>query len=509
MMNMTRTKVAPASSIWALSLFTCIIICVSAVVCIWAWAGSTTSVPLAPTVVLKVETGRPSNTFRPGAVGLSLEALELDTNHFDSNHSHLVRLMRLLGPSVLRLGGNSVDLSWWTSSDESPPNWATNTITPADLHALYGLLSATGWRVLLGVDLGHFEPARAANEAYYAQKVFGARLLGIEIGNEPSSYAAKTHELRPPNYGLGAYLNEAKAYRHAISMTAPGVAIYGPALGVRTSWLAQMGTAASMFSEITQHYYPTSTCSVTSFSTLQTTNAVLLSLSVRQQEDEILGRLTHASAITGRPTRIGETNGFSCGGSTSPNAQIASALWALDWALRAGRSGVRGLNFHGRFGACNTDDDSPICATNEGAASAGDVMARPEYYGLLAARQLEGGQFVPLRETTRHPVPDLTTWATIAPNHTLTIAIDDLAIRGPSQPVSLSIPGYTAGTTETLIGPLEGARGDITFGGVPVTSSGTWRPRLVNLVRTRQSFRVVVHPASAIIVTLHRKSSHG
>ena len=103
-------------------------------------------------------------------MGLSTEASELETDHLSAAHDRLVRLMRLLGPSVLRIGGNSVDLSWWDSDGEPPPPWATSTVTPADLATLRGLLTATGWRVLLGVDLGHFEPVRAADEARYARR---------------------------------------------------------------------------------------------------------------------------------------------------------------------------------------------------------------------------------------------------------------------------------------------------------------------------------------------------
>ena len=124
--------------------------------------------------------------------------------------------MRLLGPSVLRVGGNSVDLSWWTSNGEPPPPWATSTVTPADLSALRGLLTATGWRVLLGVNLGHFEPSRAVDEARYAKRILGKSLLGIEIGNEPDDFGKKP-KLRAPTYSVGEYLQEADAYSQALS----------------------------------------------------------------------------------------------------------------------------------------------------------------------------------------------------------------------------------------------------------------------------------------------------
>jgi hypothetical protein len=469
--------------------------------CAWVWARSADGVPLAPTATLAVDMGQPGHEFAPGAVGLSVEAEELSTGRLSARHYGLVRLMRLLGPSVLRVGGNSVDFSWWTSSGESAPTWATSTITPADLTALRGLLTATGWRVLLGVDLGHFEPARAAEEAHYAREIFGRSLLGVEIGNEPNGYASKRVGLRSSLYGVGEYLREAEAYRRALIETTPGLALYGPAAG-GTLWLAQMGTAARMFTELTQHYYPIKTCSITALPlNSRPTAAELLSPKVRQGEDEILQTLVLAGSITGRPVRIGETNSVGCSGSAYASPQFAGALWSLDWALRTASDGVEGLNFHGTLGVCSSFSYSPICAPSRAAAQAGDVTAQPEYYGLLAARQLEGGRFVPTRLIAADPLPDLTTWATLAPEGTVRIAIDNLATTGLAQPVSISISGYRA-TEEALIGPAIEASSGITLAGVSVNGEGRWRSRPAKQLHGRHAVRIVMRPTSAVIITL-------
>jgi len=450
-------------------------------------------------------------------VGLSLDAHELGTDHLNANHPSLVRLMRLLGPSVLRIGGGSVDFSWWTSSGEPPPPWATNTVTPADLSALHGLLSATGWRVLLGVDLGHFEPARAADEARFAREILGADLLGIEIGNEPNSYNRDKVVLRPSTYGVGEYVHEAEAYRQALGTAAPGVAIYGPAAG-KARWLSEMGATARMFTELTEHYYPTGTCPNAPSSTAlnapsstvlpQPTSAELLSPAVRQQENETLNALAQAGAIAGRSTRIGETGTGACGGNSSASPVFASALWSLDWALRAGSSGVKGLNFHGHLGICGSYNQSPICAPSTEAAQVGDVTPQPEYYGLLAASQLEGGRFVPTRLDAPHPLPNLTTWATLAPSGTVRIAIDNLATTGLAQPLSITASGYTA-TEEPLAGPSAEARSGIDLGATPVTDTGKWQSRPARLLGRGHSFHVIIRPASAVIVTLHPSHSRG
>lgn len=100
-----------------------VLIVLVGVACTYAWTRSAATVPTLPgtTPILKVDTKQPGNVFDHGAVGLSVDANELDSGDLSANHPSLVHLMRLIGPSVLRIGGDSVDESWWTSNDEPPP----------------------------------------------------------------------------------------------------------------------------------------------------------------------------------------------------------------------------------------------------------------------------------------------------------------------------------------------------------------------------------------------------
>jgi hypothetical protein len=405
--------------------------------------------------------------------------------------------MRLLGPAVLRIGGNSVDTSWWTSNGEPPPIWATGTVTPADLLVLHGLLAATGWRVLLGVNLGHFEPARAADEVHYARAILGGELMGVEIGNEPNAYGNRKDNLRSPTYGVSEYFYEAEAYYKAISTTAPGTPVDGPAWTQQTPWLANIVAFAHTFVELTLHYYPVNNCpaSTPSNAVFPPTTTELLSPAVRQQENEALAVFSHAGAVTGRPIRIGETGSGGCSGNAYASPVFASALWSLDWTLRAASSGIQGLNFHGHLGICGPYNQSPVC----------ELAAQPEYYGLLAARQLEGGRFVPTQvvaPATPETPPNLTTWATLTPDRTVKVVIDNFATESPAQLVSISVPDYTAVNEEALVASAAGARNKIALGAAPVNLEGRWRPKPVRLLGLRRPLRVVVQPASAVIVTL-------
>jgi hypothetical protein len=283
--------------------------------------------------------------------------------------------------------------------------------------------------------------------------------------------------------------------------------VFGPALSA-TRWLTKMGTAASMFTQITQHYYPINTCPAVPPSSPRITAVELLSPAVRQEENKTLEALHLAGIVAGRSTRIGETNSVACSGEDDANPAFAGALWSLDWALRAADSGVKGLDFHGELDVCDSYSESPICAPASKAAKVGDVTAQPEYYGLLAARQLEGGRFIPTSLVAPGPLPNITTWATLTSSGTIRIVIDNLAIDGLPQPVSVVASGYAA-TGEKLIAPSIGASTGITLSDTTVTVEGHWHPRLVSLLDTGRTVRVIVPPASAVIVTLRLKRSRG
>jgi hypothetical protein len=454
--------------------------------------------------------------FAPGAVGLSVETNQLATQNLDANHKSLVELMRRLGPGTLRIGGDSLDYSWWTSDGELPPAWATSIVTPADLVTLRALLAATGWRAILGIDLGHFEPSRAANEALVATDILGSRLLGLEIGNEPDAYADNQVKLRPSSYGVNNYLEELTAYSKAIHTVAPTVDLYGPDLSSQAGpgsssqeWLSALAQDKSTpLDAITQHYYPTSysvSSDLCKGSPLPTA-LDLLSPQVREQENTILQTLVDTGQMADRETRITETNTTSsCDISGGPDTSpvFASALWSLDWILRSVSAGVAGLNFHGNLGICAPDTFSPICAPSKSALNRGQVTARPEYYGLLAARKLEGGYFVPVRISGQYPLEGLTAYATVHPHNVITLAIDNFATEGQASLI-LRVPGYEKAVSESLVAPSVNATNGVTFGRASLNSTGVIRPTEARLPRVDGTFQIKLAPTSAVIIKLQR-----
>jgi len=470
-------------------------------------SGSVKGAALAHT--LTVSAGKPGRMFAPGTIGLSIEAEELATRDLHASHESLVALMRLLGPAVLRVGGNSLDRSWWTSDAEPAPGWATSVITPTDLANLRELLAAADWQVILGVDLGHFDAARAADETRAAVNILGSRLVGIELGNEPDLYSSSSVKLRGDDYNASTYLKEVSAYSSAIHEVSAAMPLYGPELSPPTSWLTPIAVETPMpFAVLTEHYYSTSYnrplggCKGTPLPTAPE----LLSEQVRERENAIIRTLVSAGELAHRPTRISETNSTaSCDDSGGPDTGpvFASALWSLDWALRAANAGVGGLNFHGYFGLCAPGSYSPICAPTNAAEARGQVAAHPEYYGLLAARELEGGRFLPVEIDGQNSAEELTAYATEHDHNVVTLVIDNLAINGPTS-IVLRVPGYRTATSETLAGPSINATRGVTLGHASFNAAGMLRPKRAKIPGLRGVFRLKLAPTSAVVITLRR-----
>ncbi|MGC1462549.1 MAG: hypothetical protein WA802_10135 [Terracidiphilus sp.] len=326
--------------------------------------------PTGPvTQALLSVTGDSAGTIGSGFAGLSYEKSSMCEPLFGSANADLVGLFELLGPGVLRVGGNSVDQCVWT------PKGAGRTakqIAPADVDALAGFLKEAGWQCIYGINLGGAAtgattPELAAAEVAYVAQKLGSSLLGIEIGNECDGYGA-TGSYYAGNWSLAQFEALWNQFRSAIQVAAPGVPITGPASGSNVAaWTVPFTQAATRknLSLTTQHYYRgDGHSSASSAANLISPDANL---------PKALGMLSAASQATGVPFRIGECNSYFNGGAPGVSNSYASALWVIDFLFNCAQGGATGVNLHGG----STNSYTPI-ADNNGAV----IGARPEFYGL-------------------------------------------------------------------------------------------------------------------------------
>jgi hypothetical protein len=421
----------------------------------------------APDVTITVGTGNGA-LLRDDFIGLSFEADVIASPALTAGN--LAQYLRTLGPGVMRFGGNFVDKTFWTSRGETAPSWAVATLTPADLERLNNLATSSGWRVLLGVNLKHRDPARAADEAAHAKRILGDRLGGIQIGNEPNYYSG---------YSKAQLWADFQAYRTAIQRAVPGLGVMGPetgrvtaAVGWLTDFAARQKAAGVSISALTTHYYPA--CAKSGAVTIGT----LLSEGYRNGERARAQLLADQAAGLGVPGLMDEANSVSCEGKDGVSDTFASALWAIDFEHLVAQTGVRGLYFHSAIARCGGPKPlykayTPFCAPTDADARAGRLRAQPEYYGLLMLQQVGTGNFQPVENTSTARVRAYA----LRRDGRLRLVLVNVQDPATSRPLITTVRlggTYTQGNLVRLTGPGLAAKTGITLGGHVVGRDGTF-----------------------------------
>lgn len=421
----------------------------------------------------------------PGFVGLSFGAATVAQDNYES--TDLGGYLRTLGHTgVIRIGGNSGDTTFWTSTGEPAPSWATSgTITPDKLQHLATIVRNAGWKVILAVNLKQPDPARAADEAKYARQIFGDSLLAIEIGNEPNFY-----------YGsVAAYYTDFESYVAAIEQAVPGVGITGPdAETNHSSWLgafAALEAGHPDVAEVSDHTYPASACGNST-----ATIPELLGPGSVQYETANAQAALSAAAQLGVPAAMTETNSAVCAGTPGVSDAFASALWALDYSLLIAQQGIVNADFMGGTNAAGCDPYTPLCPTT------GDLTVRPIYYGMLATELAGTGRFAALDNPD---AADVRAYA-VRHGHRLTVVLDnvqDPATNGATT-VTLNLGGdfrsgrLTALTTSSSAGLS--ATTDITLGGQQVGPHGAFPPPQSTPVSVHNQTATVTVPAGSAAI---------
>ena len=300
---------------------------------------------------------------------------------FTGTNANLIALFKLIGPSILRIGGNSVDRNVWTPSGAGQ---TAGQIAPSDVNALAAFVKAAGWQCLYGINLGGAgpvpytsgsvvaatTPALAAEEIAYAYQAFGSSLFGFEIGNECDLYGSSY--FTGATWNLSTFEALWTQFRTAIVAQTPAAASLctGPAdAGSESSWTVPFGQYATRndISLLTQHYYRGNGQSAGS------TAANLVTPDTSLVSD--LQTLNTGAKGIGVPFRMSECNSYYNGGADGVSDAYCSSLWIIDYLFDCALNGAVGANFHG---GGNSNGYTPI-ADSGGAV----VEARPEYYGIL------------------------------------------------------------------------------------------------------------------------------
>jgi hypothetical protein len=451
----------------------------------------------ATAVSVTVDPSRAVATVPADFAGLSFEAAQLGqpaNAHWDPARGNHAALVRTLGTGVLRFGGNSLDRETaWLPSGGALPAWASVAVDRTDLTNLAAFSTATGWKVLFGIDLAHYSAASAGDEAAYAATTLGPRLEAFECGNEPNAFAG--NGLRPKPYQYPRYRDEWQACAATVARSGP---VAGPDT-IGTAWTPGfVDDEHSRLRLATQHFYAISGCGANKGTATVT---ALLSPATDAKEAHMLRQVTDAARPLGLPVRLGETNSVSCGGQAGVSDTYAAALWGLDYMLLMAEGGAAGVNFHTGVGSCN--GYVVMCATSAPNLAANILTPRPLYYGMLMFHLVGVGQMLPT--TVAAGSANVTAYAVRGPDAKTRVVVID---KDPttSAPITVTLKAGDA-TGDASVLHLSGSSlaspTGITIQAATVDPSGHFTPGTPDrITASNGTCGLTVASGSATLVTL-------
>ena len=440
------------------------------------------SVNVIPVTVTLDQT-KPGFTISPTFEGLSFETAILCRNaeYLNVNNKVFVQLVKNLGPGLLRIGGNTSDEIDWKSPLSSK---STDLLSEPGIDRLAEFSKETGWKVLLGLNMGSNQLQAATDEAVYANTALGDNLYALQAGNEPDIYSM--FGLRMPTYGVADYTGEWEKYFYSLRAVLPQAAFAGPGVSNHVDWVTRFADAESLnLKLIDAHYYytgPASSSAITYYNLLQ---PGLL--------PNYLSTLRLASEKSGLPYRITECNNVYGGGKGGVSNVFVSALWALDFMWIVAENNGQGINFHDGHGLYY----SPITM------AAGNVVAHPEYYAMLAFKYgNNNGKIIPaiLRSAADN---NCQAYACINADNTTSLTLIN---KEETNAISYTVKLNKAATNATIMrltAPSLTSKDNVTFGGSMVNADGTFAPNAgEQQLIVNYSFTVKVPAGSAAVITI-------
>jgi Glycosyl hydrolase family 79 C-terminal beta domain/Glycosyl hydrolase family 79, N-terminal domain len=437
-------------------------------------------------VTITVNSSKPGIYIPNNFTGLSYEANALPRAWmFRPENILLQNFLKQLGSKgVLRIGGNSVENTYWI--ERKPTSVKERQIITQDhISNLFNFARKIGWKVILGLNLGDSKPEIAALQAEYVVDVAGDRLLSFEIGNEPDLYSL--NGLRPKTYDYNDFKEEFSTYFKAIRSRVANAPISGPGTAkVYKTWAVPFAKdATDQIDLLTQHYYrmgPPTNASVT-ISNL---------LSPDERLEKMAQNLREVAQQSGKRYRITECNSVFYGGKSGVSNVFASALWGLDFMFTLAQNGAAGVNFHG--GGDGLYSPFAILPGEK-------YIARPLYYGMLLFKLASQGRLLPV--TISQTTVNLKAYAVLAQNKNVLLTLINKDQMQNAQ-VLIDFSGkFGKASALRLTAPSLHSTSDITLGGSSVESDGSWKPQFSEKIQKSGNYYSVLVPASsAILITL-------
>ena len=423
--------------------------------------------------------------------GFSYEKWDIGNRLFTGS-TPLVGLFQLLGPSLLRLGANYVDLTPWNASGAGGSG---SEIAPSDIDQLAAFVQATGWKVLYGI--GCFTdgsssgkqntPANAASEAAYVAQALGSSLWAFEIGNEPNHYDADKETVAQYDSTFFA------PFVTAIKAAVPNAVFAGPGPGHDDAFAVSFASAeGSKIIALTDHYYfgdaEPSTGSPPAPSGLLTATTDVTSA-------QLMRSAQTANGIS--QWRMTEANTYYMGGLAGASNAFYAALWVLDFLNDMAANGGSGANIHGgtsaQFGLNNGNPATLIYSPIDFGTPPGTtpVGVRPLYYGMYLFTLAGSG---PLHAASVSGGGNVTAYA-IGSN---VIVVNKTA---SALAATVTLPSAVSSASQIVLTAPELSSLTATIGGATISTSGAVTPQ-ANACSVSGSSVLAVVPANSAVLVL-------
>lgn len=475
-----------------------------------------------PKVSVSVSARAVGAPIAPGFLGFSFEfpGVRAYTGS-DPRHVNpvLVQLIRNLTPGqapVIRIGGNSTDVSYVVAPGVKPLPYVGYELTPSWMATTGALAKALGARMIMGLNLAANDPALDAAELrdYVAALPHGS-IDAVEIGNEPNVYnkitiyrtpAGGPYPARPRSFGYPEFRAQFERIADEtlpLALAAPALAA-GPSPGPG-SWVntvADLLKRTPRISTMTVHRYPLRNCYVPPSSPQYPTVAHLLSSYATVQLADSLKRWVDIAHAQHRRLRLDELNSVACRGKAGISDTFASALWVTDALFSLARAGVDGVDMH------TLPDTAYELFAFSRLGGRWQAEVRPVYYGLQLFAQAAPPGARLLAVSRRGAAGGLSVWATRAPDHRVRIVVINKS-QTRRKTVVLRLPARSGGpsaqvTVERMLAPSAHAKRGVTLGGRSygaVTQTGQLAPLEVARARAKRGRITLSMPrASAALV---------
>jgi glycosyl hydrolase family 79 len=429
----------------------------------------------------------------------------------------LVQLIRNLTPGqapVLRIGGNSTDVSYVAGPGVKALPYEGYELTPGWMATTGALAKATGARMIMGLNLAANDPALDAAELRdYVAALPENSIEAVEIGNEPNVYrkitvfrtaAGATVHARPRSFGYPEFRSQFQA---AADQTPP-LKLAGPALAAgptpgKGSWVntvPDLLRREPRLTTMTVHRYPLRNCYVPPRSPQYPTIAHLLSSYATVTLADSMKRWIALAHAQGRQLRVDELNSVACRGKIGVSDTFASALWVTDALFSLARAGVNGVNLQ------TLPDTAYELFAFSRPGGRWEAQVRPVYYGLALFAQAAPPGARLLTVSRRGADSGLSVWATRAPDHRVRIVVINKSQTQGTR-VTLRLPSGTgpSATVERMLAPGVGATDGVTIGartyGATTTTGRLRPPKLAPAHLASGRVTISVPRASAALVT--------